>query len=133
MALSADTPRTYELGEINELPVAASTIIYEGAAVGLTSGYARGLVAGDEFQGFATEQADNSAVATNGAINVKVRESGKIVATITSIAVTNIGDNVYMSDDGTYTLESSGNSLIGKVHRYVAANTCVVQFKSYNA
>ncbi len=133
MALSVDTPRSYELGEINELPVKASTKIYEGAAVGLASGYARGLVAGDEFQGFATEQADNSAVATDGNINVKVRESGKIEATLTGVAVTNIGDNVYMSDDGTFTLESSGNSLVGKVHRYVAANTCIIKFKSYNA
>ena len=132
MALSADTPRAYELGEINELPVLASTKIYEGAAVGLSSGYARGLVAGDEFQGFATEQADNSAVATNGAINVKVRECGKIQATIASVAVTNVGDSVYMSADGTFTLESSGNSLIGKVHRYVTTNTCIVKFKSYN-
>lgn len=127
-ALAADTPRTIELGDINELPVKGSTKIYEGAAVGLTSGYARGLVAGDQFQGFCTEVADNSGSATNGAINVKVRKEGSIQATITSVAVTDVGAKAYMSDDGTFTLEDSGNSVIGYVERYVAANTCIIKF-----
>lgn len=131
MALSADTPRSYELGDINVLPMYRSVTIYEGSAVGLTSGYARALVAGDEFQGFCIEKAVN-AVATDGAASVKVRDKGKMQITLTSVAVTNVGDAVYMSDDGTFTLDSSGNSLIGKVHRYVTTNTCVIEFKSYN-
>lgn len=132
MALSADTPRGYEQGDINSLPVKASSKIYEGSAVGLSSGYARALVAGDEFQGFAIELADNSATATDGYIRVKVRDKGKMQITLTSVAVTHVGDSVYMSDDGTFTLDSSGNSLVGKVHRYVTTNTCVIEFKSYN-
>ena len=131
MALSADTPRAYEQGDINVLPVAASQTIYEGSAVGLSSGYARALVAGDEFQGFCVEKVVN-AVATNGAASVKVRDKGKMQVTLTGVAVTNVGDAVYMSDDGTFTLDDSGNSLIGKVHRYVSSNTCVIEFKSYN-
>jgi len=126
--LAADTPQAYELGEINSLPVLASTKIYEGAAVGLSSGYARGLVAGDRFQGFAIERADNSAVAISGAINVKVRSEGKIKATLTSVAVADVGSKVYMSADGTFTLTSSGNSQVGHVHRYVTTNTCVIKF-----
>jgi hypothetical protein len=128
MALSADTPRVYELGDINELPVKASTKIYEGAAVGLTSGYARGLVAGDQFQGFCTDQADNSATATDGYINVKVRREGFIKATITSVAVTDVGAKCYMSADGTFTLTSSSNSVIGHVVRYITTNTALVHF-----
>jgi hypothetical protein len=131
MALSADTPRSYELGDINVLPMYRSVTIYEGSAVGLTSGYARALVAGDEFQGFCIEKSVN-AVATDGAASVKVRDKGKMQVTLTGVAVTHVGDAVYMSDDGTFTLDSSGNSLVGKVHRYVASNTCVIEFKSYN-
>lgn len=131
MALSADTPRAYELGNINELPVKASTKIYEGAAVGDDgAGYMRGLVAGDSFRGFAQRQADNSAVATDGAINVKVITEGKAVMTITGIAITDVGKPVYASADGTFTLTTGSNSKIGWVHRYVKANTCVAAFSA---
>ncbi len=129
MALAADTPRKYELGNINELPVKASTKIYEGAAVGDDgAGYMRGLVAGDQFRGFAQRQADNSATATDGYINVKVITEGKVQLTITGIAITDVGKPVYASADGTFTLTAGSNSLIGSVHRYVAANTAIVAF-----
>ncbi|MCK9570074.1 hypothetical protein M0R72_14115 [Candidatus Pacearchaeota archaeon] len=128
MALSADAPRAYELGDINSVPVKASSKIYEGAAVGLTSGYARGLVAGDDFAGFAERQADNSAVATDGAINCRVISKGLIELTITGVAVTDVGLPVYASADGTFTLTQGSNSYIGNVYRYVAANTAIVAF-----
>lgn len=128
MALTADTPRIYELGTINDVPVKASTKIYEGAAVGLTSGYARGLVAGDAFMGFAQRQADNSAVAVDGNINCKVITKGLIQVTIASVAVTDIGSPVYASADGTFTLTKGSNSYIGVVYRYVTTNTAIVAF-----
>lgn len=128
MALAKDTPNDFKLGDINDLPVKGSTKIYEGAGVGLSSGYARGLVAGDRFQGFATEGADNSAVATNGAINVKVQRKGIKKITLASVAVTDVGSKVYMSDDSTFTLDSSGNSVCGHVSRYVITNTCEIEF-----
>lgn len=128
MALAADTPRVYELGDINSVPVKASTTIYEGAAVGLTSGYARGLVAGDDFVGFAERQADNSAVATDGAINCRVISKGLAELTITGVAVTDVGLPVYASADGTFTLTQGSNSYIGNVYRYVKANTAIVAF-----
>jgi hypothetical protein len=128
MALAADTPRVYELGDINSVPVKASTKIYEGAAVGLTSGYARGLVAGDDFVGFAERQADNSAVATDGAINCRVISKGLAELTIAGVAVTDVGLPVYASADGTFTLTQGSNSYIGNVYRYVKANTAIVAF-----
>jgi hypothetical protein len=128
MALSADTPRDYELGDINSVPVKASTKIYEGAAVGLTSGYARGLVAGDDFAGFAERQADNSAVATDGNINCRVISKGIAKLTITGVAVTDVGLPVYASADGTFTLTQGSNSYIGNVYRFVGANTAMVAF-----
>lgn len=129
MALSADTPRTYELGEINTLPVKGSATIYEGAAVGMASGYARGLVAGDAFAGFAQRLADNSGSATDGNINVQVVSKGKAQLTITGIAVTDIGKCVYASADGTFTLTEGSNSPIGVVYRFVTTDTCVVAFQ----
>lgn len=131
MALSADTPRAYELGNQNDLPVKASTKIYEGAAVGDdAAGYVRGLVAGDPFRGFALRQADNSAVATDGAIKVRVVTEGKAQLTITGIAITDVGKPVYASADGTFTLTTGSNSKIGWVHRYVTTNTCIVAFSA---
>lgn len=129
MALSADTPRDYELGDINEVPVKASTKIYEGAAVGMTSGYARGLVAGDAFVGFAQRQADNSGTATDGYIKCKVIKKGVVKLTISGIAVTDIGKCVYASADGTFTLTEGSNSPIGVVYRYVTTDTCMVAFQ----
>ena len=128
MALTQDTPGAYELGDFNDLPVKASTTIYEGAAVGETAGYMRGLVAGDVFVGFASGKADNSAVATDGAINVRVWNKGRKLITLTGVAVTDIGAKVYADADDSFTLASSGASVVGHVIRYVAANTCVIEF-----
>lgn len=129
MALSANTPRNWALGEDSELGVAASATIYEGSAVGLTAGYARALAAGDTFVGFALAKAvDTSAVA--GTINVRVRASGLVELTITSVAVTDIGKPVYASDDGTFTLTQGSSSYIGKVRRVSGTNLAIVEFEA---
>lgn len=128
MALSADVVQVYEIGGMNTYPVKASSTIYKGAAVGLSSGYARGLVAGDAFVGFADALADNSATATDGYINVDVKSSGIIKLTITSVAITDVGSPVYASADGTFTLTKGSNSFIGNVYRYVTTNTAMVAF-----
>lgn len=127
MALSADLARPFETGPINTLPVKASATIYRGSAVGLSSGYARALVAGDAFQGFADAQVVE-ATAANGGAYVNVITKGLVEATITSVAVTDVGSAVYMSADGTFTLTKGSNSFVGNVYRYVAANTCIVAF-----
>lgn len=127
--LAKDTPRTYEIGDRGEFPVIASDIIYEGAAVGENgSGYARPLTAGDVFLGFAEKKADNSSGAA-GAIKVRVIEKGKIKAPISSLAVTaNDRAAVYMSDDNTFTLTATSNSLIGYVARWVSTGIGIVEF-----
>lgn len=126
---SSDIARDFELGTINELPVVTLDIIYEGSAVGLnSSGYARPLVAGDPFQGFAESQADNSA-GLDGAINVRVRTSGVVKAAIASVSIKDIGKTVYMSDDDTFTLvRGACNSRIGRVERYVSSGYAMVAF-----
>ena len=128
--LATDTARDYELGDVNELPVIASDIIYEGAAVGDNgSGYARPLVAGDPFRGFAESKADN-ALGSAGDVTIRVLARGKVRLAIGSLAITDVGKPVYASDDNTFVLTQSTNSHIGRVHRYVAAGVAIVSFEA---
>lgn len=127
--LAADTPRAYQQGDFEDYPVIAADIIYEGAAVGEdTNGYARPLEAGDPFLGFAVAKADNSAGAA-GAINVTVRTRGRAQLAVGSLAITaNDKPAVYASDDNTFTLTATSNSLIGYVSRFVSTGVGVVSF-----
>lgn len=126
--LSIDKPRDFVLGEHNHLPVIAADIIYEGAAVGDNgAGYARPLTAGDPFRGFAQQRADNASGAA-GDINVWVRQKGRVVLAIGSLAITDVGKPVYASDDDTFTLTASTNSFIGRVVRWVSTGYGEVEF-----
>ncbi len=127
--LAVDLPRTYALGDMDEYPVIAADIIYEGAAVGENgSGYSRPLVALDPFQGFAVEQCDNS-TGSAGDKRVRVKTRGCITLPIAGIAITaNDRPAVYASDDNTFTLSASGNTKIGWVRRWVSTGIAVVEF-----
>ena len=130
MALAVDTPRVYDTVSKrveSDLPVSASETIYNGSAIGLDGGYARPLAAADVFKGFALENADNAAGA-DAAINCRIASEGFIYLCISSIAVTNEGELVYASDDGTFTLTMGGNSPIGFVHRWVSTGYAIVKF-----
>ncbi len=101
-----------------DIPVNDNTIIYKGAFVGLdaTTGYARPLVAGDDFLGVAYSQADNTVSGhTAGGITVRLHQDLDIIHTLAGVAQTDLGKQVYASDDGTLTLTASGNSLIGRI------------------
>lgn len=128
--LATDKPRPYELGTIQEYPVIAADIIYEGAAVGENaSGYARPLQAGDVFLGFAESRADNSTGAA-GDKTVRVRRRGQVELPVAGATAITANDQplVYASDDDTFTLTASTNSIIGRVSRWVASGVCVVEF-----
>jgi hypothetical protein len=126
--LAKDTPRDYEIGDRNDLPAVAADIIYEGAAVGDDgNGYARPLVAGDSFRGFAVMQCDNSAGAA-GDKNVHVRAQGRVKLAISSLAITDVGKDVFASDDNTFTLTQGSNTRIGYVERWVSTGVGIVHF-----
>ena len=127
--LATNTPRDYELGVRNHLPVIAADIIYEGAAVGVVdaSGHARPLTAADRFAGFATRKADNSAGAA-AAINVEVVQSGEIVLAVTGAVITDIGQPVYATDDNTFVFLPVGAVFIGYVKRFVSSGVVIVEF-----
>lgn len=127
--LAANTPRAYELGDLDDIPVIASDIIYEGAAVGSVdgTGHARPLTSVDKFRGFATEKADNSAGAA-AAINVNVRKRGQIQLSVSGAVITDIGQPVYATDDNTFVFLPTGAVFIGFVKRFVSSGVVIVDF-----
>lgn len=129
MSLSKDTARDFFVGNREDFPVAAGVKIYEGSAVGENaSGYARPLVAGDVFLGFAEREADNTNGAA-GAIVVETKRRGRVELAVGSLVVAdNDGVAVYASDDDTFTKTSTANSFIGYVSRFVSAGRGVVDF-----
>jgi len=127
--LAVDTPRTYEKGDMNDVPVIASDIIYEGAAVSENgSGYARPLNTADNyFLGFAQSQADNSS-GSAGDINVKLVRKGSIKLAVTSVAIDDIGKIVYATDDNTFDITSTTSPKVGTVKRFVESGVAIVDF-----
>jgi len=125
--LSANSFLVFENGDTNSLPIKASTEIWAGSCVGLTSGYARMLTAGDVFGGFAEAHVNNT-VATDGANTIPVRQRGLVQLSVTSVAVTDIGKPVYASDGNTYTLTQSTNTRVGTVYRFISSGVCIVKF-----
>ena len=127
--LAADSARAFELGSINSMPVIAADIVYEGSAVGEgAGGNARPLVAGDPFRGFAESKADNAAGAA-GDVRVRVRTKGLVELAISALAITDVGKDVYASDDDTFTLTQGANTRIGNVHRWVSTGKGVIAFE----
>lgn len=129
--LTAALARTYVLGDLDDLKVKASSAIYEGSAIGIVSGYCRQLAAGDKFVGFATQ--DVASQTSDGDSYVRVRVRGRIVLTISSIAVTDIGKPVYATDGNAFTLTASTNAHIGRVVGVFDTNLAVVEFDARRA
>ena len=129
--LATAKPRDHLLGDLQDLPMIAADIIYEGAAVGENAaGYFRPLVAADPFAGFAERTVDNSGGAA-GAVNVRVKPRGRVILPVVGVtAVTDEGATVYASDDDTFTLTLTGNSAIGKITRYISGTTVEVYFEA---
>ncbi len=127
--LTKNKLRSYEQGDLNEYPVVAADIIFEGAAVGDNgSGIARPLQAGDPFRGFAMSKADN-ALGAASAIRVQVRERGYMEVPIAALAITDVGKDVYMSDDDTFTLTQGANTRVGHVSRWVSTGIGIIYFE----
>ena len=126
--LTADNRRSRVLGNTAAHGAVASDVIYEGAAVGDNgSGYARPLVAGDPFLGFAVNQCDNAA-GSAGDKDVQVDQAGCYELSVGSLAITDVGKDVYASDDDTFTLTEGSNTRIGRVVQFISSGKGVVEF-----
>jgi hypothetical protein len=131
MALTNDRDVVlYASQELIDIPVDDGVTIYKGAFVGRNraSGYARGLVAGDEFLGVAYKQADNTGAGhAAGGINVRLHQAVDVVHTLTGVTAADVGREVYASDDETLTLTPTGNSPVGRVAAVEGVNTARVR------
>lgn len=126
--LTNDANRSYELGDINQLPIKAGSIIYEGAAVGSnSSGYAKPIANGDKFCGFADERIDNSG-GSDGEKTIRIRKKGSVLLDISSITLADINKSVYATDDNTFTLSATSAVYIGQISRVDSSDLAVVEF-----
>lgn len=127
--LAANKPRDLEQGARNHIPVIASDILYEGAAVGIVdaSGHARPLNSADRFGGFAVAKADNSAGAA-AAINVEVYHCGQVLLPVSGAVITDAGQPVYASDDDTFSFNPADGAFVGFVKRFVSSGNVIVEF-----
>jgi hypothetical protein len=119
MALTTDrNVDFYSSQELIDLPVDDNVKIYKGAFVGRnrSTGYARALVAGDEFLGIAYRRADNTISGhAAGGINVRLHQAVDIVHALTGVVTADIGKDVYASADDTLALTPTGGSRIGRI------------------
>lgn len=127
--LAANKPRDFEGGDFNEFPVIAADVLYEGAAIGLVkaTGHARPITSVDRFVGFADRQADNSLGAA-AAINVRVRECGRVLLPVSGVTITDVGQPVYAADDDAFQLSPVSGAFVGFVHRFVSSGYAIVTF-----
>lgn len=134
--LATNKPRAYEGAPVRieegAIPVIASDIIFEGAAVGAVdgTGHARPLVAADRFVGFANAKADNASGAA-AAINVDLKTRGYVQLAVSGAVITDIGQPVYASDDDTFSFNPADGSFVGFVNRYVSAGVVIVEFDAH--
>lgn len=128
-ALNTDTNRIFETpNDTNSLPVATGSLIYEGSLVGRTeTGYARALQAGDISVGFSKDHIDNVNGA-DGEKNCEVKAKGKVSLFISGITLSDVGSKVYASDDNTFILTETNNSLVGKLVRFERSDYGIVAF-----
>lgn len=135
--LTANSKRNFEFNEdplYDDVPMIADDIIFEGAAVGedASTGFARPLVNGDVFLGFAVAKSDNTG-GLAGDRTVRVRTKGKVQLDVLTVAtVADLNDGVNATDDDVFTL--GAGSAIGVVSRYVGspnATTVIVRFESF--
>lgn len=129
MTASRNNPLELEIGDRNECPVAAGQRLFQGACV-FKDAAGRATAVVGPFLGHAAAEADNRNGGA-GAINVLLHSGPyRAQVTISSVALTDIGKEVFASADDTYALTANGgaNALVGFVKRYVTTNTAVVEF-----
>jgi uncharacterized protein YwlG (UPF0340 family) len=131
MALTTDRDLDfYASQELIDIPVDDNIKVYKGALVGRNraTGYARALVAGDEFLGIAYRRADNTAAGhTAGGVKVRLHQGIDSVHALTGVVNADIGKDVYASADDTLTLAPAGNSRIGRVVAVESTNVARVR------
>jgi hypothetical protein len=130
---TSDVERDFLVGlKANAIPAIAADQIFKGSAVGDNgAGYGRPLVAGDIFKGFAADQCDNLLGAA-GAKNIDLRKKGVVQLSVSGAVITDVDQLVFASDDDTFVFTPTGNTVIGKVVRFVSSGIVMVSFDADN-
>lgn len=130
MALSANTPLTILVGQLQNYPLYQAIHAFEGSLIFKRSdGYATNVAGGNVFLGHAYSEANN-ALGASGALDVYVRNSRYFAkVAVASLAITDLGKPVYASDDGTLVLASAGNSRVGRVVKFESTGIGIVEFQ----
>lgn len=135
-ALAANKEIIEKQGNVVNVPVVASDIIYKGA---LCKYNAAGYLApcatesGAFFAGIAEGEADNSS-GSAGDKYVNVKTNGVFLLTGSSFAQSDLGTLVYASDDATITKTDSGNlQPVGRIVRYVSSTQVWVSILGSNS
>jgi hypothetical protein len=111
--------------------VGGGETIYKGGFVSVdASGYAAPLAAGETFVGLAYEGCDNNAGA-DAAKSVCCYTLGDFQHALSGAAITNIGDAVYASDDGTLTFTSEANSFVGYCVDLVSSGVIILRIAPF--
>jgi len=122
-ALTADIELKEKDGSVVRKP-AAVDVIYKGALVkNNAAGYAEPCAAeaGATFAGVANEQVDNIA-GSAGDKTVNVTKKGIFLLTSSGLAQSDVGSEVYASDDQTVsTVQGANEQAIGKIVAYESA------------
>lgn len=133
--LTADLVRTYRcLGKSWGYKLAASTVIYMGAACNVASNRAAqsdGDVA-KPFGGFSERGADNTGGA-DGEVYVQLYEEGEVLLDVTGVVVgTLLGAEVFCDDSNLFTLTPAAGVAcrVGTIREYVADGKAWVHFQS---
>ena len=133
-ALTRNKPRAYSGAALGGQPLAAATLVYEGACMGIdaSTGRARSLLAGDVFAGFVHAQADSRGVLTGqDPVTVQLVTGGQVELAVSGTTATSVGASVFATDEDTFAL--AGTSLVGHVARVISSGLVVVGFSALTA
>ena len=131
MALVRDAAYSFDERANNVLPLADASVVWRHAALGLSAGRVRSLVAGDVFAGFAGRAVRSDRLATGApAEQVQVISQGEALLTVAGAVEASLGAAVYASDESTFNL--TGGSYIGRVLRVPATGSAWVAFDAPN-
>ena len=131
MALSANKEVIEQEGKLLSLKMAQTTV-YKGALVKINAaGYAAPCApeAGSQFAGVAHEE---KVSASAGAAEVRVVTEGAFVMDGSGFAQTNVGDQVYATDDDTVTLTEGTNSKqkVGRIVKVLSSTQVLVKIEA---
>ena len=134
MALSANAQLKEVKPQTRNLPAQAAVRAYTGSACTIDpDGNVGPLASGERFVGHAFTECNNSSGAAAAKdVELMCGEGGVYFLEVTLTCTTeNEGQNVYMTDDATYSLDPMGastpNVLVGTVWRYVSSTKAVVR------